>query len=159
MRVDGKNAGALNIGLIEALAVPAKGSKFYGYNGAEAQGMKAPGGFGVVVTASGVRSFVLNYRIAGRERRYTIGRCSTWRVPKAIKTTRELRQRIDTLDDRLLDRAPVSERALGRVIPGVEGVYNRHDYLAEKRDALERLDAALDRILHPIANVIELVRA
>ena len=31
-------------------------------------------GFGVRITASGVKSFILDYRIAGRQRRYTIGR-------------------------------------------------------------------------------------
>jgi hypothetical protein len=31
-------------------------------------------GFGVRITPAGVVSFVLNYRIRGRERRYTIGR-------------------------------------------------------------------------------------
>ena len=31
-------------------------------------------GFGVRVTAAGVTSFILDYRIFGRQRRYTIGR-------------------------------------------------------------------------------------
>ena len=31
-------------------------------------------GFGVRVTSAGAISFILNYRIHGRERRYTIGR-------------------------------------------------------------------------------------
>lgn len=36
-------------------------------------------GFGVRVTASGSRSFVLNYRThGGRERRHTIGRFPDW---------------------------------------------------------------------------------
>jgi hypothetical protein len=38
---------------------------------------------------------------------------------------------------------------LGHAIPGVRGVYDRHRYESEKRDALERLAALLGRILHP----------
>jgi integrase len=97
----------LNADIIRDLETPEKGSKFYGYSGAEAQGLKAPGGFGVVVTAAGTRSFALNYRIAGKERRYTIGRVGVWPVPKAIKTARELRQQIDRGDDPLAARTPV----------------------------------------------------
>ena len=33
-------------------------------------------GLGVRVTAAGVKSFILNYRVAGRERRATLARCS-----------------------------------------------------------------------------------
>ena len=46
-------------------------------------------------------------------------------------------------------RPDISERVLGHVIAGVEGVYDRHDYEAEKRDALERLAALVDRIVNP----------
>ena len=97
---------SLNIDIIKALPTPAKGSKFHGFTGASAMGLEAPGGFGVVVTAAGTRSFVLNYRIAGRERRYTIGRAGLWPVPKAIKAARELRQQIDRGDDPLVAREP-----------------------------------------------------
>jgi hypothetical protein len=37
-------------------------------------------GFGIRVTASGARSFILNYRTRlGRERRYTIGSFPDWK--------------------------------------------------------------------------------
>ena len=35
-----------------------------------------------------------------------------------------------------------AERVLGHVIPGVRGVYDRHEYAAEKLDALEKLGCA-----------------
>jgi len=62
----------------------------------------------------------------------------------------------------LMSRAGVpadhAERALGHVIPGVRAVYDRHAYLPEKRAALERLAAMVDRILNPPAgNVVELI--
>ena len=50
---------------------------------------------------------------------------------------------------------PVS--AQGTRIAGVRGVYDRHAYVAEKRDALERLSALLERILSQAeANVISI---
>lgn len=55
----------------------------------------------------------------------------------------------------LLSRAGVqphvAERVLGHVIAGVEGVYDRHSYSDEKRDALEKLAALLDKIINPPA--------
>jgi integrase len=38
----------------------------------------------------------------------------------------------------------IAERCLNHKIKGVEGVYNRHDYYEERRDALERLAALLE---------------
>lgn len=51
----------------------------------------------------------------------------------------------------------IAERTLGHAIQGIEGVYNLHDYEAEKRDALQRLAATIERILKPPAdNVVEI---
>lgn len=41
----------------------------------------------------------------------------------------------------------IAERVLGHVIPGVGGVYNRHDYAAEKAAALKALADAIDNIV------------
>jgi hypothetical protein len=49
-------------------------------------------------------------------------------------------------------RPDISERVLGHVIAGVEGVYDRHGYESEKRDALEKLSAMVKRILTPPAD-------
>jgi integrase len=53
----------------------------------------------------------------------------------------------------LLSRAGVqphiAERVLGHAIPGVAGVYDRHSYDHEKADALNRLAALIDTIVHP----------
>ena len=51
----------------------------------------------------------------------------------------------------------VAERVLGHVVQGIKRTYDRHDYLAEKRDALEKLGAAIERILNPpTGNVVEM---
>ena len=36
-------------------------------------------GFGIRITANGAKSFVLNYYVDGRERRYTIGQYPDWK--------------------------------------------------------------------------------
>jgi hypothetical protein len=54
----------------------------------------------------------------------------------------------------------VAEQVLGHKIAGVEGVYNRHEYLAEKRDALEKLAGLVALILNPPAGtVVQIARA
>jgi hypothetical protein len=52
----------------------------------------------------------------------------------------------------------VAERVLGHAITGVHGIYNRHDYLAEKNDALQRLATLVETIINPpeTTNVVEL---
>jgi hypothetical protein len=53
-------------------------------------------------------------------------------------------------------RPDISERVLAHVIPGVEGIYDRYEYLIEKRDALERLASLIDRIVEPQDNIVML---
>ena len=63
----------------------------------------------------------------------------------------------------LLSRAGVSdhhaERVMGHAIAGVAGVYDRHAYRDEKAEALRRLAALIDGIVHPSrANVVPLTK-
>ncbi|MFM9844001.1 MAG: tyrosine-type recombinase/integrase, partial [Dongiaceae bacterium] len=54
----------------------------------------------------------------------------------------------------------VGERVLGHVIPGIRGVYDRYEFLPEKRGALDRWAAHLVGILTPaLSNVLLLNRA
>ena len=64
-------------------------------------------------------------------------------------TLHDLRRTAKTLMARAGVRPDISERVLGHVIAGVEGTYDRHSYADEKRDALEKLAAIIDRILNP----------
>jgi integrase len=60
----------------------------------------------------------------------------------------------------LMSRAGISsdhaERCLGHVIGGVRGVYDRHEFHAEKKHAFEALAALIERIVNPKANVVHL---
>ena len=74
-----------------------------------------------------------------------------WRLHDLRRTAKSLMTRAGVRPD-------VSERVLGHVIAGVEGVYDRHSYLDEKRAALETLAAMVDRILNPASNVLPLAK-
>jgi integrase len=96
---------------VKALPVPETGNKVRYFPGAILQGKEAPRGFGVRVSSGGVKSFVLNYRIKLRERRYTIGQYPDWKVLDAVNEARKLRQRIDRGEDPLDDRPTKADAA------------------------------------------------
>ena len=82
-----------------------------------------------------------------------LGEIPDWRLHDLRRTARSIMSAAGVPGD-------VSERVLGHLPPGVRRTYDRHDYLAEKRDALERLGAAIDRILNPpSSNVVEIGKA
>ena len=57
-------------------------------------------------------------------------------------------------------RPDIAERVLGHAIPGVAGIYDRHDYIEEKRSALKALAIELDRIARGQlrSNVVQLAK-
>ncbi len=70
----------------------------------------------------------------------------------------DLRRTARSLMARTGVRPDVAERVMGHVLPGVEGIYDRHDYREEKAAALAKLAGLIERILAgpDAANVIEL---
>jgi integrase len=64
-------------------------------------------------------------------------------------TVHDLRRTSRSLISRAGVRPDIAERVLGHAIRGVEGIYDRHHYVDEKRDALARLAALIDSIVHP----------
>src|SRR5215470_9779562 len=99
-------AESLSEETIKRLRTPAKGNSITYFAGSTIQGAKAPRGFGVRVTASGARAFILNYRLRGREHRFTIGAWPDWSALKAVREARNLRQRIDRGENPIADRIP-----------------------------------------------------
>jgi integrase len=61
-------------------------------------------GFGISISSGGVKSFVLNYRAAGQERRYTIGRFGEWTVENARKEARQQKAAVGRGEDPLAER-------------------------------------------------------
>jgi hypothetical protein len=62
-------------------------------------------GFGLRITKSGTKSFILNYRINGKEKRITIGTYPVWSLEKAIEKANRLRLEIDNGIDPLQTKA------------------------------------------------------
>jgi integrase len=77
-----------------------------------------------------------------------------WRLHDCRRVARSLMSRAGVLNDH-------AELVLGHARPGVEGTYDLHHYPAEKADALRRLAALIERIVHgpPGGNVVELHEA
>jgi integrase len=72
-----------------------------------------------------------------------------WQLHDLRRTARSLMSRAGVLPDH-------AERAIGHTINGVRGVYDRHEYLDEKRKAFEALGRQIDRILNPTKNVTDM---
>ncbi len=63
-----------------------------------------------------------------------------WRVHDLRRTARTLMSKVRVQRD-------IAERVLGHAIPGVEGIYDRHDWMDEKADALARLATHIEGIV------------
>jgi integrase len=73
-------------------------------------------------------------------------------------TPHDLRRSSRTLMSRAGVDPDHAERALGHVIPGIRGNYDKYQFRDEKRVAFEKVAALLERILDPQDNVIALRR-
>ncbi|MEE8252267.1 MAG: tyrosine-type recombinase/integrase [Gemmatimonadales bacterium] len=97
--------------LVKSLPAPASGNKItYDTN---------VHGFGFRVTAAGARAFILNYRINGRERRYTIGAYPDWSVGAAREEAKRLKRQVDRGYD------PMGQRHAERAAPTVAELARR----------------------------------
>ena len=65
-------------------------------------------GFGLKVTSLGTRSWFLNYRLHGRERRVTVGRHPSWSAVRARAEATKLRRMVDLGLDPLAERDAVT---------------------------------------------------
>jgi integrase len=72
-----------------------------------------------------------------------------WRLHDLRRTARSLLSRAGIAPD-------IAERCLGHVIPGVRGVYDRHEYHEEKKRAFEALAGQIARIVDPQNNVVSM---
>ncbi len=70
-----------------------------------------------------------------------------WTIHDLRRTARSLMSRGGVSPDH-------AERAIGHAIGGIRGVYDRHEFYAEKLHAFEVLAVQIDRILNPQSNVV-----
>jgi integrase len=133
---------------VKRLPLPDKGNQVTYFAGAVIQGAKAPRGFGVRVTAAGARAFVLNYRLRGREHRFTIGAWPDWSALKAVREARNLRQRVDRGENPIEDRTP--SPATATVASILDDFVARH--VRSKNQPLRSADeyeSAFNRLVKP----------
>jgi hypothetical protein len=78
-------------------------------------------------------------------------RAADGREPMPAWDHHDLRRTARSLMSRADVDGEIAERVLGHLPPGVRSVYDRWQYLEEKRDALEKLAAMVERILKPPA--------
>jgi hypothetical protein len=141
--------GKLNEEIVKQLPVPAKGNRVTYFPGAMIQGAKAPRGFGVRVTAAGARAFVLNYRLRGREHRFTIGAWPDWSALKAVREARDLRQRIDRGENPLADRTPSPTTAsVAAVIDEFVARYVRNPRQPLRERTVSAYESAFKRLVN-----------
>lgn len=141
---------------IKALPVPEAGNEVTYFAGDKLQGKIAPAGFGVRVTAGGSRAFVLNYRVAGRERRYTIGDWQgtggAWSVIAAVDEALKLRKQVDKGNDPQQAKddsratSPASKRVSDLLDDWLARYVNAKDHPLRTAHDIER---ALERLVKP----------
>jgi integrase len=133
---------------VRRLPVPDTGNHVTYFAGAMIQGAKAPRGFGVRVTAAGARAFILNYRLRGREHRFTIGAYPDWSALKAVREARSLRQRIDRGENPLENRAPSAVTATVASILDAFVAQHVRNKNAPLRSA-DEYESAFERLVKP----------
>ena len=85
-------------------------------------------GFGVRSYAGGSKSFFIDYRLDGRQRRYTIGPFPRWSAEAARERAKELRRQIDRGHD------PGGSKRERRTAPTVQDLVDHYilDHLPKK---------------------------
>ncbi len=115
--------------MVRAMAAPAAGNRITYDDDVK--------GFGVRITSAGARAFILNYRAAGRERRYTIGSFPDWSASAARDKAKELKREVDNGGD------PMGERHEQRAAPTVADLARlyKDTHLPRKRQTSQVGDA------------------
>lgn len=125
---------------IKKLPAPEKGNAIHWDGGVP--------GFGVRVTSTGFKGFILNYRVkgTGRARRYTIGSFPSWSTAAARDKAKQLRRQIDDGGD------PMGDIEAEREAPTVADLIKRFetDHLPKRRPGtVKGYRQMLDRHIRP----------
>lgn len=103
-------------------------------------------GFAARVQASGARTFTIDYRHAGRQRRMTIGRWPEWSVTAARERAKELRRAIDEGQDPLAMREDM--RGAPRFPDLIKGYLREHATHLAPRNAADQ-ESTLRKLIEP----------
>ncbi len=103
-------------------------------------------GFGLRVTAKQRKAFILNYRVNGRERRYTIGAYPDWSVAAAREEAKRLKREVS------LGQDPMGVRHIERATPTVAQLFARYleEYGPRKATRSQKDEhAMLEKLVSP----------
>jgi len=101
-------------------------------------------GFGIRVTASGVKSYILNYRIHQRQRKYTIGRHGDFTPDQARQEALRLRSMVASGTD------PQEDKRKTRAIPLFKDFADDYlDYVKQKNKSWRNDEGSLNNRLVP----------
>jgi integrase len=111
-------------------------------------------GFGVRITPAGAVSFILNYRIRGRERRYTIGRHPELTATAARE--RAMQRRVEIMDG----YDPLEARQQDRLEPTVNELateyLNRHAVTHKRASSVRNDREMINNIIRPALGSLRL---
>jgi integrase len=112
-------------------------------------------GFGVRITPAGAITFILNYRVHGRQRRYKIGRHPEWTAEAARAEAARLKPRIDSED---FDPLEKKQNARGEPTVGdlAEEYLQRHAIPNKRPGSLRNDRQLLESIIKPRLGMLRL---
>src|ERR1019366_8385487 len=112
-------------------------------------------GFGLRVTSNGAKSFVLNSRVHGRERRYTIGQMGAWTAETARQEAQRLRALVDRGEDPFVleearSQQAIEEEARQRTMKDLSNYYlSNHAEIHKRPRSIAEDKAMLESIILP----------
>jgi len=108
-----------------------------------------PGG-DYVFSVTGARA--INDFANGKTRFDKASGVTGWRLHDLRRTARTLLSRVGTRPD-------IAELCLGHRVGGIRGIYDRFEFIDEKRAAFEALAGLIERIVRPVDTVVPISRA
>jgi integrase len=93
---------------------------------------------------------VLNYRLRGREHRFTIGAWPDWSVLKAVREARNLRQRVDRGENPIDDRTPSpATPTIASIVNEFVARYVRNPKQPLRERTADEYESAFNRLVKP----------
>lgn len=101
-------------------------------------------------------AYLTDMALVAGMRKLFAGKAPLLEFPEPRPVVHDLRRTLRTGLARLRAPRDVAERCLNHALPEIEAVYNTHDYLDERREALARWGAHVAGLVAGASNVVTL---